>query len=98
MFNGEVKACREAAQSAETTGDVKKANGDGTATTFDDEDEGFCREVSLDGDEVGREGGEPRQIARTSTTSMTFYCLRAWIYTGCLLIVLDSVIRPCIES
>jgi hypothetical protein len=39
---------------------------------FDEEDEGFCREVSLDGDEVGREGGEARQIARTTSTSTTF--------------------------
>jgi hypothetical protein len=62
----------EAARSAETTGDVGNTNGDGTATMFDEEDEGFCREVSLDGDEVGREGGEARQIARTTSTSTNF--------------------------
>lgn len=33
-------------------GDVRKANGDGTAARFDEEGEGYCREVSLDGDEV----------------------------------------------
>lgn len=50
------------------------AKSDDAAAMFDEEVMGFSREVSLDGDEVGREGGEPRQIATTTLTATTLYC------------------------
>ena len=61
------------------------AKGDDTAAMFDEEIMGFCREVSLDEDEVGREGGEPRQIARTMSTAMNL-----------IVYALDSILGVCL--